>query len=118
MVQPSARSMSPASDPGLSAGAYRLITRPSRPMRNLLKFHLIASMPSRPPFSFFSHIHSGCAPSPLTSTLENMAKSTSSVSAQNSRDRQSVVTGKHVYIRVDLGGGRDSKKNKRTTTKK
>src|SRR3546814_18652097 len=85
MVQPSARSMSPASDPGLSAGAYRFITRPSRPMRNLLKFHLIASMPRRPPLSFFSHFHRGGAPSPLESLLAKMGEYTPQVSVQNSQ---------------------------------
>ncbi len=33
---------------GLSCGAYLLITSPLRPTRNLVKFHLIPSLPKMP----------------------------------------------------------------------
>src|SRR5690606_39078342 len=68
----SAASIAPRSDSGAWLGAWRESTRPSRPTRNLLKFHLIASTPRNPPFCALSHFHSGCAPPPLTSTLANM----------------------------------------------
>ena len=51
---PSARSMSSVSFSGLVVGPKRLRTFPSRPTRNLVKFHLIALV-SRPPSSERSH---------------------------------------------------------------
>src|ERR1035438_7355591 len=51
-------------------GAKRSTTLPFLSTRNLVKFHLILS-PSRPPFSLFRNLYSGCASSPLTSIFEN-----------------------------------------------
>ena len=34
-----------------------------------LRTHLIPEKPRKPPFCVFSHVHSGCALSPLTSTF-------------------------------------------------
>ena len=64
-----------ASFSGLVTEPKRLTTWPSRPMRNLVKFHLILS-PIRPDFSPRSHWNSGWAVSPLTSTLSKTGKVT------------------------------------------
>ena len=61
--------MSPFSDSGESFGANRLITLPSLPTRNLVKFHLIERVPRMPGASAASHFQIGAAESPLTSTL-------------------------------------------------
>src|SRR5436190_11064953 len=65
----SAASMSPRRDSGESLGAKRLITLPSLPTRNLVKFHLIVLVPRIPGASDVSHFQSLGALSPLTSTL-------------------------------------------------
>lgn len=50
--------------------------RMSRQFNN--EAHRVAYAVDRnPPFSSFSHFHSGCAPAPLTSTLANIGKPTS-----------------------------------------
>ena len=51
------------------------MTWPSRPTRNLVKFHLILP-PSRPFFSPLSQVNSGWASLPLTSILANIGKVT------------------------------------------
>ncbi len=53
--EPSAVSMSAAIFSGLVVEPYRLITVPSLPTRNLVKFHLIL-LPSRPDFCSRSHL--------------------------------------------------------------
>lgn len=50
----SALSMAPRSLSGVTVGAKRSMTRPSRPIRNLVKFHLIAWVPSTPLASPFN----------------------------------------------------------------
>ncbi len=50
-VSASARSIAPSSAEGFVAGAKRSMTRPSRPIRNFVKFHLIFCVPRRPGFS-------------------------------------------------------------------
>ncbi len=58
-----------SSSSGLVCGAQRPTTSPLRSTRNLVKFHLIASVPSSPAFSLLRNWNSGCAAGPLTSTL-------------------------------------------------
>src|SRR5205085_9591851 len=48
-------SMSPAIDSGVSFGAKRATTLPPRSTRNLVKFHLIASVPSNPGLALFKY---------------------------------------------------------------
>jgi hypothetical protein len=50
-----ASSMSPVRLSGLSVGANRLTGTPSLPMRNFVKFHLIASSPRIPGSDFFKY---------------------------------------------------------------
>ena len=61
--------MSLLSDAGESLGAKRLMTLPSLPTRNLVKFHLIVRVPRIPGAFAVSHFQSGDAVLPLTSTL-------------------------------------------------
>src|SRR5206468_6187130 len=49
----SAFSISAVIDSGVSFGAKRAMTLPPRSMRNLVKFHLIASVPSNPGLADF-----------------------------------------------------------------
>jgi hypothetical protein len=62
---------------GFVVGANRVTTSPWRSTRNLVKFHLMLSLPSRPRASFFSHRNRGLACGPLTSTFANIGKLTS-----------------------------------------
>ena len=55
----SAASMSPLQRSGESFGAKRLMTLPSLPTRNLVKFHLIERVPRMPGASAVSHFQSG-----------------------------------------------------------
>src|SRR5690606_21288261 len=59
-------SMSGAIASGAVVGAKRDTGLPSAPMRNLVKFHLMAPL-STPFCSDLSHAHNGCAFLPLTS---------------------------------------------------
>src|SRR5690606_656437 len=80
----SSASISRLSSSGLVVGAKRLTTWPSLPIRNLVKFHLMPWLPSRPGARFFSCTNSGWAPAPLTSTFLNSGKLTPKFSSQNS----------------------------------
>ena len=68
-------SMSARMSSGDVCGAYRLTVRPSGATRNLVKFHLIASM-MKPPALSFRKEKTGWVPEPLTSTFVERAKST------------------------------------------
>jgi hypothetical protein len=68
---------------GTVVGSKRSITCPSRPIRNLVKFHLIDVVPSRPGFSFFIHCQSASASSPFTLSFDVSGKVTSNVVLQN-----------------------------------
>lgn len=52
-------SISLLSSSGLVVGAKRLTTLPSSPIRNLVKFHLMPWLPSRPGARFFNCTNSG-----------------------------------------------------------
>src|SRR5690554_2156226 len=54
-----ARSISLRKLSGLAVGPKRCMTRPSRFTRNLLKFHLILSLPRMPAFWLFSQTYNG-----------------------------------------------------------
>ena len=65
--------MSPSIESGLDVGAKRFTGTPSRLMRNLPKFQAMSLMGGKPGLVLsFSQVNRGCAPAPLTSTLDMM----------------------------------------------
>lgn len=67
---------------GSVVGENLLITWPSLPTRNFVKFHLIAST-KNPPFSCFKNLYSGAVLSPFTSIFWNRVGSNLNLSATN-----------------------------------
>ena len=61
---------------GVRNGANRLIKEPSRPMRNLVKFHFMFFVPNMPGARSFRNANSGCVSSPLTLILVCIGKDT------------------------------------------
>src|SRR5690606_26715248 len=62
--------------------AKRSTEAPCSVIRNLVKFHLIALLPSSPGARFLSSTNSGCASAPWTSTFENNGKLTPKLRSQ------------------------------------
>ena len=68
--------MAGAIDSGVAFGAERSTTLPLRSTRNVVKFHLMAFVPSRPGAFSYRRTKSGCASGPLTSILACIGKVT------------------------------------------
>ena len=69
---------------GVVCGEYLFITLPLLSIKNLVKFHLIASDPITPLASFFKCLNNGLALDPLTLILSKILKLTLKFISQNS----------------------------------
>ncbi len=82
-VSSSAFSIAPDKLFGEVTEEKRPITTPSRPTRNLVKFHLMLSLPRNPLAFDFKKTYNGCVAWPLTSILENIGNETWYLREQN-----------------------------------
>lgn len=80
---PNAPRISSSSSSGLVVGAKRARTRPSLAIRNLVKFHLMAVVPSTPLAELFRNAKTGASSDPFTSTLASTGNVTPKLSWQN-----------------------------------